>query len=245
MTRSARRKVLWASPPVPRPPRPLSCGANCRLPPWRRTDCRPRCPQALPASDPCRNGIRPPKAQETQAQLLRACLNNIHVCDGAMWDAVLGASLKQYREYCKDCDNEMRPARGRFAPAGRLPAHGHATAKAVAGCPVPSGCGQTGGCVVPSLANIRDIGCAPLLTAIPFWPQRIARILLRQALVFIPNPLPARAAVMSVETLRGAIVPPCGRRPACLPEAQAALTPCYARNDLLHHRAERRHRTQS
>ncbi len=36
----------------------------------------------------------------------------------------------------------------------------------------------------------RDIGRAPLLAAIPFWPQRIARILLRQALRSLPDLVP-------------------------------------------------------
>ena len=91
----------------------------------------------------------------------RACLNNIHVCDGSMWDAVLGAES---------------------AAISRI-LQGLATTKCAQIVPSLRVVAKTGVCVVPSLANIRDIGYAPLLAAIPFWPQRIARILLRQALV--------------------------------------------------------------
>jgi hypothetical protein len=58
--------------------------------------------------------------------------------------------------------------RGRFAAAGRVPAHGRATAEPLLGAPSLRVVAKTGACIVALLAHIRDMGCTSRLASIPF-----------------------------------------------------------------------------
>ena len=89
----------------------------------------------------------------------------------ALWDAVLGGSPKQYREYCEGFRQRNAPPHAALALRGvGRPARGD-TATA-SGCASPRPVRvrtKTRVCVVALLADILDISFVPLLASITFW----------------------------------------------------------------------------